>query len=104
MYRKVIISAPTRSEAQDISEKLIKEKLVAGCRITVGDSLYWWDGKVRDEEYYNISCYSTEVNVDEIIEIVEDIHSDDTPIVEVSEIDGNTDFLDWIEENVSERS
>ena len=99
MHVKAVISATSKEEADRISDKLTEEKLVAGTFITEGDSRYHWEGEIVEETYYNISCYTLEKHKEEIIELVEDIHSDDVPIIEFTEIDGNQGFLDWIEDN-----
>ena len=103
MYIKAIISANSKQEANRISDKLTQKKLVAGTLITKGDSRYHWKGDVVEKEYFNISCYTIDSKKERIIENVEDIHSDDVPIIEFTEIDGNQDFLDWIEGNIADQ-
>lgn len=100
MHLKAVISATSKEEAEQICDKLLKENLVAGTLITDGDSRYHWEGEIVNETYYNINCYTLKSNKQAIIDTVREIHSDDTPIIEYTEIDGNDDFLEWIEENV----
>jgi len=102
MAYKVRISAPTKEEARSISDLLIEEKLVSGTLITSGESRYHWDGSIEEQEYFNIHAYTIEDNKDEIIENVEDMHSDETPIIEFIEIEGNKKFLDWVSESVKD--
>lgn len=104
MHIKAIISATTKQEADKISDKLTQKKLVAGTLVTEGDSRYQWKGEIVEETYFNISCYTLESKKDRIIENVEDMHSDDVPIIEFTEIDGNQDFLDWIEQNIADHN
>jgi periplasmic divalent cation tolerance protein len=101
MHIKAVISATSKEEADRISDKLTQKELVAGTLITDGDSRYHWKGDIVEETYYNISCYTLDPKKETIIEHVEDLHSDDVPIIEFTEIDGNQDFLDWIEENIA---
>jgi uncharacterized protein involved in tolerance to divalent cations len=98
MVYKVRISATTEEEAEEIFDELIEEKLVAGTFITSGQSRFHWDGEIRDEEYFNIQAYTVEKKKQKLIEKVEEIHSDDAPIIELIEIEGNRKFLDWVEE------
>ena len=99
-YLRVLISATTREEAKEILKKLVENKLIAGGLITDGLSNHWWDGKVDEATYYNLSAFTVYENKDKIIVEVERIHKDKTPIVAFFRIDyGNDAFLRWIEEN-----
>lgn len=98
MFCQIWISANTKEEANKISDLLVKQKLIAGSLIIKGDSRYHWEGKIVEKEYYNISCFSLTKNKDKIIEEVKKIHSDKCPIISISKIDGNKEFLDWIKE------
>ena len=100
MVYKVRISATTKEEAREISDHLIEEKLVSGTYITSGESRYHWDGSIEEEEYFNIQAYTIGENKDEIISEVEAMHSDDTPIIEFIEIEGNRKFLDWVADSL----
>ncbi|MFB6216898.1 MAG: divalent-cation tolerance protein CutA [Candidatus Aenigmatarchaeota archaeon] len=97
---KAVISATSKEEAEKIADRLVEEGLVAGTLIVDGDSRYRWKGEIVNETYYNIQSYTLEKHKQEIIETVQELHSDETPIIEYTEIDGNQDFLDWIMENV----
>jgi uncharacterized protein involved in tolerance to divalent cations len=99
-FCQVLISATSRDEANNISDILVKKKFVAGSLITKGDSRYWWNGKITEKEYYNISAFSVISNKDKIISEVKNIHKDKCPIISFSIIDGNKEFLDWIKESV----
>jgi periplasmic divalent cation tolerance protein len=100
MHVKAVISATSKEEAEKICDQLLEEKLLAGTLIIDGDSRYHWKGEIVNETYYNIHAYTLQKHKQEIIEKVKQIHSDETPIIEYMEIDGNQDFLEWIEETV----
>ncbi len=57
-YCQLWISATSKEEADKISDSLIKKRLIAGSLIIKGDSRYWWEGKIVEKEYYNISAFS----------------------------------------------
>jgi uncharacterized protein involved in tolerance to divalent cations len=99
-FCQALISATNRKEANEISDSLVTKKLIAGSLITKGDSRYWWEGKIVEKEYYNISAFSLIKNKDKIIREVRKIHSDKCPIISFTQIDGNSDFLEWIKEIV----
>ncbi len=83
-----------------ISKALVAKKLVAGTMIYRGNCHYWWKGKIVEKEYYNIRAFSLIKNKKAIINDVKKLHSDECPIIAFNIIDGNKEFLDWIEESV----
>lgn len=99
-YCQVLISAISKEEADKISWVLVNNKLIAGSLINKGDSRYWWKGEVKNEGYYNIQCFSLIKNKDKIINKVKEIHSDKCPIVAFFLIDGNEEFLKWIDDSL----
>lgn len=99
MHLKAVISATSKQEAEKICDELLEKNLLAGTLIVDGNSRYHWKGEIVNETYYNTNAYTVEEHKQEIINDVKEIHSDETPIIEYTEIDGNQDFLDWIEEN-----
>jgi periplasmic divalent cation tolerance protein len=100
MHLKAVISATSREEAEELCDSLLEENLIAGSLILEGDSRYHWKGEIVDETYFNVHAYTMKRAKQDIIEKVREIHSDETPIVEYTEIDGNQDFLDWIDRNI----
>jgi len=99
-FCQIIISTPSKEEADKISNSLITKKLVAGSLIIHGPSRYWWEGKIVDKEYFNVQAFSLIKNKDKIIEDVKKNHSDKCPVIAFLEIDGNKEFLDWVKEVV----
>ena len=98
MYCRVRISATSEEEANNISKTLVKKKLVAGTMIYSGNCHYWWDNEVIEKKYWNIGAFSLMKHKDAIIDEVKGLHSDECPIVAFNEIDGNKEFLQWIDE------
>ena len=98
---RVRISATTEKEANLISKQLVSKKLVAGTMIYSGNSHYRWEGKIVEKIYWNIWAFSQIHKKDEIINEVRKLHSDKCPIIAFNLIDGNNEFLQWIEDSVS---
>jgi len=97
---RILISATTKKESEQILKTLLSKKLIAGGLITSGFSNHWWQGKVDEETYYNVSAFTINKHKDTIITEVEKNHSDDTPIIAFFQIDyANDKFLSWIREN-----
>jgi uncharacterized protein involved in tolerance to divalent cations len=97
---QIWISAKNNQEANKISDSLVIKKLIAGSLIIKGDSRYWWEGKIVEKEYYNISCFSLMKNKEQIIKEVKKLHSDKCPIIAFTKIDGNSEFLNWVIDSV----
>ena len=96
-HYRALISANTKEQAVDILDSLVTKKIVAGGLITHGPSRYWWKNKIVEKEYYNISTFLPCERKDILISEVRKISVDETPIVALFPMDGNRDFLDWID-------
>ncbi len=99
-YCRVRISATSEIEANTISRTLVTKKLVAGTIIYSGNSHYWWKGEIVEKIYWNIGAFSLLEKKDEIIDEVRKLHSDVCPVIAFNTIDGNVDFLEWIDDSV----
>lgn len=104
-YCQVTISATSKEEANTISDFLVSKKLIAGSLIINGDSRYWWENKIEnkivEKVYFNIQAFSLSAKKEQIISEVKKLHSDKCPIVAFVPLDGNSEFLAWIEESVT---
>ena len=100
MYCRVRISATSEKEANQISRTLVEKKLVAGTMISEGKCHYWWKDKTVERKYWNVEAFSLNKNKDAIIAEVKKIHRDECPIVAFNKIDGNEEFLRWIDESL----
>lgn len=95
-FYRVLVSATSAKEANKISDILLNQKLIAGALITVGLSKHWWNRRIDQAKYYNISAFTIDKNRNKIIKEVEKIHKDECPIIAFSAISGNKKFLNWI--------
>lgn len=100
-FYQVIISATSKEEADNISDTLVRNKLIAGSLIVKGTSRYWWNNEIVEKEYHNIQAFSLFAKKEKIISEVKKIHSDKCPIIAFLTMDGNSEFLDWVKESVS---
>ena len=96
----VYITAEDKDEACAIGQQLVESRLAACVNIIDGvNSLYWWDGRVQDDDEAVLIAKTKEVLVPELIEKVKSLHSYKCPcIVSMPIRDGNADFLQWIED------
>jgi uncharacterized protein involved in tolerance to divalent cations len=101
-HYRALISAKNKEQAGDILDALLKEKIVAGGLITHGPSRYWWEGKIDEQEYYNISTFIPERMKEDLIAKVREVSEDEVPIIALFPMDGNEDFLEWVDSSVRE--
>jgi uncharacterized protein involved in tolerance to divalent cations len=100
-YIHAVISAENKEQADAILDGLLAKKLVSGGLISHGPSRFWWDGKITEMEYYNISVFALAEHKSAVIEEVERISGESVPIVAIHPLDGNQKFLDWIRASTS---
>ncbi len=96
--RLLYITTASEAEAAKIGRKLVEERLAA-CANLLGriGSIYWWEGKLQEEDEAALIVKTTEALVERLVERVKQLHSYDCPCVVVLPIGGgNRDFLDWI--------
>jgi periplasmic divalent cation tolerance protein len=99
----IYMTAGSTEEAKTIGRTLVEERLAACVNILGGmTSLYWWDGAVQEDAEVAFLAKTRRDLVDELIDRVKALHSYDCPcVVSIALEDGNTDFLQWIQEQTS---
>lgn len=97
--RLIYVTVKDTEEARRIGRTLIEERLVACVNILDGiNSLYWWKGKIVDDREALVIAKTKGSLVPAVIEKVRSLHSYSCPcIVTLPIIDGNQDFLSWVE-------
>ena len=95
----VFITVADEEEARLISRVLLKQRKVACINIIPGvNSLFWWQEKIDSVEESLLVIKTRPVLLDEIIQLVKEIHSYDVPeIIALPIIGGNRDYLEWID-------
>ena len=101
-YVVVLITTPSKEEAERIARDLLSKKLAA-CVNIVSDvkSLFWWEEKI-DEANECLLVIKTRLDqMEELIESVKRIHSYTVPeIIALPIITGNTRYLEWINQTI----
>ena len=102
-YAVVLITVPP-SNADDIARKLVECKLVA-CVNVVRDikSLYWWEGKVVEDNEALLICKTRQDLLRELVDYVKKIHPYSVPeVLALSVSLGNPEYLKWVKESTRE--
>lgn len=102
-YRLVYMTMENRDQAREIGRVLVRERLAACVNIIDQmNSIYWWEGKVQEENETVMIAKTRAALVPELTERVKKLHSYDVPcVVSMQLLEGNQDFLDWIERETS---
>ncbi len=98
----ILITAKDKIEAKAISDKLLKDKLIACANIIAGiESVFWWQGKIDAAQEVLLILKSRRDSFEKIVKTVKSLHSYEVPeIIVLPIIDGNPDYLRWIDESI----
>ena len=98
----VLITASSMDEAQVIGRALVDCRLAACVNIAPGlRSLFWWQGKIEDQEEVLMVVKSRGELLPSIIEAVKRLHSYTVPeVIAIPIVAGSADYLAWIDESV----
>ena len=96
----VFITAGTDEEAKGIADKLLDQRKAACVNIIPKiDSYFWWQGKKEKAEEVLLIVKSRGSLLDDIIKLVKEAHSYETPeIIAIPIVGGNQGYLNWIKE------
>lgn len=95
----ILVTAANRTEAEQIGQSLVEEKLAACCNIVEPIfSIFRWQGKICQENEVLLIIKSTKNRFDTIVAEVKKLHSYTTPeIIALPIVKGSEDYLNWIE-------
>lgn len=93
----VYVPCGSYDEAKKIAFNLLEEKLIACANITESKSIYWWDGKVCDEDEHIILAKTTETVFEKVRDKILELHSYELPcIIGIKVADVNPGFANWV--------
>ncbi len=98
-YVIVLITTASKQEAENMTQHLLKERLIA-CANIIGpvSSLFHWSGKTKKAEEYLIFVKSRKNLFKKLAETVKAMHSYDVPeILALPIVDGSKEYLDWLD-------
>ena len=97
--RFVYITCKDQQEALQIGRNLVENRLAACANVLDSmKSLYWWDGKVVEDQECILIAKSTSSHMDALLAKVQELHSYELPCVVAMPItEGNPEYLQWIQ-------
>ncbi|MEM2974773.1 MAG: divalent-cation tolerance protein CutA [Candidatus Micrarchaeia archaeon] len=101
-YSVIFSTFPSKREAFEIANLLLKKKIVACVNIiNEVESRYWWKRKIERGREIMVIMKTRKSLVGKIIKIIKQNHSYAVPeIIELPILKGNKDYLKWINESV----
>lgn len=98
----VLVTAPSADEAKTIARTLVEEKLAACVSRFPVQSTYTWEGKIEDDEEWQLVIKTHHRQFHPLQERVQELHSYDVPEIIALPIEtGSAAYLNWIDATVN---
>ncbi len=97
-HQIVFMTTATKEEAENITRKLLDQKLIA-CANIVGPvtSLFWWKEKISQEKEFLVLMKTHSDIFDKLAAIIKQMHSYEVPeIIAVPIAKGEQTYLKWL--------
>ena len=102
-FLMVYVTCKDGEEAKKIASHLLDKRLVACANMFPVKSMYWWEGKIEEDDEMALLMKTQEEHKENIVKEVLALHSYDVPCVEFFEIaQGNPDYLEWIKKETTQ--
>ena len=104
-YIIVLVTAPSKEEAERIADIIIDSKLAACVNINAEiKSIYLWQGKKETSCESLLIIKTTKELFSKLKDTIKKAHSYDTPeIIALPIIEGDKDYLNWIDSSLTTR-
>ncbi|MBN2261202.1 MAG: divalent-cation tolerance protein CutA [Clostridiales bacterium] len=98
----VLMTASSKKEAENITQKLLEERLIACANIVDNvTSLFWWKEKIEQENETLVVMKSSEKMFKQLIQRIQELHSYEVPeILALPIVAGSQSYLDWMKGNL----
>ncbi len=96
----IYITCKDKEEAKKISQALLEKRLIACSNMFPIESMYWWKGKIEEDNEIVILAKTKDKNYNKIKEEVKKLHSYEVPCILKLGSDANDDYDKWVDEVV----
>jgi len=98
----LFITTADEEEAWLISRVLLEQRKAACINIVPRvSSLFWWQGKIGSAKESLLLIKTRAILIDDITELVKEIHSNDIPeIIALPIVGGSEDYLEWVSKEI----
>ena len=99
----ILTTASTKTEADKIATKLVREKLAACINIIPNiKSIYRWKDKINKDSEYLLIIKTVQRVEEEIFKNICKLHSYDTPeMISIPVTGGEKNYLNWLSKSVT---
>ncbi|HEY9767075.1 MAG TPA: divalent-cation tolerance protein CutA [Coleofasciculaceae cyanobacterium] len=102
-YGVVLVTAVSLAEGKTIAQSLIESKLAACVNMFPIDSLYLWQGKINQDQEYQLIIKTDLNNFSELAEQIKTLHSYEVPeIIALPIVAGSSSYLSWLGESLKQ--
>ena len=97
-FRLLIVAVPSHEEGLKLARGLVEGKLAACVNLVPGvESLYWWKGKMEQNNEVLLFIKTQKAQVDTVIGYVRENHPYEVPeVLSLPVTEGNKDYLNWV--------
>jgi periplasmic divalent cation tolerance protein len=98
----VLVTAPSKEEAEKIAHSLLNERLIA-CANIIGPvhSLFWWQDKIDKAQEHIILMKTRKDLFSKLSEKVKSLHSYQIPeIIAMPIVEGFKPYMEWLESSL----
>lgn len=98
----VLVTVPSKKDAEDISKTILNKKLCACVNIVEGvSSLFYWKGKIDDAEEFLLVIKTNKDKYKDLEDSIKKNHPYSVPeIIALPIVFGSNDYLDWMNDTV----
>ena len=99
----ILTTASTKTEADQIANKLVQEKLAACVNIIPNiKSIYRWKDKINEDSEYLLIIKTVKRVEEDVFENICKLHSYDTPeMISIPVTGGEKNYLNWLSKSVA---
>jgi len=97
MYTVVLITAP-KKDAEKIARHLLERRVAACVNIADVKSLYWWEGKIEEDEEALLIVKTSTDKLNDLVKEVRAVHPYQVPeVIALPIVGGYKEYLSWVE-------
>jgi periplasmic divalent cation tolerance protein len=99
----ILVTVASKEEGHKIARDLVESNLAACVNISGAiESIYRWEGKIAQDQEYQLLIKSTRELFPEIQAAISKLHSYQTPeIICLPIIEGSREYLQWVNDSVN---
>lgn len=97
----IYVTCKDEDEAEKIAKKLLEKRLIACANISPIKSLYWWKGKINNDEEVAMIMKTKKGKFEEIKNEIKKIHSYEVPCIcswDIKQV--NEEYSKWLDEEI----